>query len=102
MIRITDPDQITTALEAMRTSRGLRRRALAERADMNETQYGPYENGRKTPALETLIRLAAAAEYDVVLMPREFTAGLVELAHAIPAGALAALAVLAAIPREDA
>jgi transcriptional regulator with XRE-family HTH domain len=101
MIRLGGPADIGVALAAIRTARGISRTALADLAGMKATQYGTYENGRSVPNAETLLRIADAAGHDVILLPREITAGLLDLAQAIPAGALAALAVLALMPREE-
>jgi transcriptional regulator with XRE-family HTH domain len=95
VIRLTDADQIADALVEMRKSREETRRSLAERAGMSEQQYGPYEIGRRLPRLEPLLRLTDAANYDVILMPRELVDGLLDLARAIPFNALAALAAVA-------
>lgn len=95
MIRLTDPAQIAGAITAMRTHRELHHRAtLAEKVGMQPSQYGSYELGHRLPGLDTLMRIAAAADHDLILLPREITAGLAVLADAIPAEALAALAAL--------
>lgn len=101
MIPLIDTAQLPEALKAMRTSREETRRSLAEAAGMLEQQYGAYEHGRRTPAVEQLLRIADAAEHDVILVPRELVAALGVLGRAIPAEALTALAALALIPRED-
>lgn len=94
MIRIDHPDQLGGALTEMRKARGLSRRTLAEQAEMKDTQYGTYENGHRVPNAETLLRLADAANHDVILIPREIATALIDLANAIPFNALAALASL--------
>lgn len=95
VIRLTDVDQLGEALAEMRTTRGLKRQDLAEQAGMKPTQYGTYENGHKVPNSESLLRLTEAARYDLILLPRELTDGLIELAQSAPFNALAALAALA-------
>jgi transcriptional regulator with XRE-family HTH domain len=82
-------DTVTAAMERQAAKR------LADQAEMKATQYGTYENGHRIPNLETLLRLADAANYDVILMPREQARGLADLARGIPFAALAALAALA-------
>jgi len=91
VIRLDHPDQLSAALAEMRTSRGISRVTLAEQAEMKASQYGTYENGHRTPSAETLLRIADAANYDVVLIPREIADGLMDLALAIPFNALAKL-----------
>jgi transcriptional regulator with XRE-family HTH domain len=95
VIRLDRADEIGPALADMRETRGIRRQTLADQAEMKATQYGTYENGHRIPNLETLLRLADAANYDVILMPREQARGLADLARGIPFAALAALAALA-------
>lgn len=95
MIRLDHPDQIAAALTEMRTQRGLKRQVLAVQAEMKATQYGQYELGSRVPSTETLLRLADAANYDVILVPREQARALIDLAQAIPFNALAALVSLA-------
>ena len=44
---------------------GLTQRALATRASTSQSTIAAYENGRKTPNLDTLLRLLRAAGLDL-------------------------------------
>jgi len=44
---------------------GLTQRALASRASTSQSTIAAYENGRKTPSLDTLLRLLRAAGLDL-------------------------------------
>lgn len=84
-----------TTIRAARASAGLSLRTLAERAGTSHTALVAYEQGRKTPRIDTLERICRAAGYalDVDLLRRpgrgsaergEVLADLLRLADAFP------------------
>jgi transcriptional regulator with XRE-family HTH domain len=44
---------------------GLTQRALAQRASTSQSTVAAYENGRKTPTMDTLLRILRAAGLDL-------------------------------------
>jgi transcriptional regulator with XRE-family HTH domain len=54
----------------LREASGLTQAALAERAGTSRSRLSAYENGRTYPELDTLERIAAAADHEVALRPR--------------------------------
>ena len=45
-------------LKTLREEKGLTRKAAAEQAGVSITTYSGYENGKRTPKPETLVKLA--------------------------------------------
>ncbi|MFS3128797.1 helix-turn-helix transcriptional regulator [Nocardioides sp. Bht2] len=60
----------TTLIEQAREAAGLSQRALADRAGTSRTTLSAYEHGRKSPTLDTAIRIVAAAGFELSLGPR--------------------------------
>ena len=57
-------------LERGRHNAGLSQSELAKRAHTSSSTISAYENGRKSPTLETAVRLLNEAGYDLALVPR--------------------------------
>jgi transcriptional regulator with XRE-family HTH domain len=57
--------EVGARLAALRARRGLERRALAERAGIETALLDDYEEGRATPSVGELVRLAGALEVHV-------------------------------------
>lgn len=57
-------------IERARRAAGLTQGELARRAHTSRPTLSAYENGRKSPSLETLERLLAEAGFDVDAVPR--------------------------------
>jgi len=59
------------ALRAARIGRGLSQCELAAKIGISQARYSAIENGRSSPTLSTVVRVAAALDAD----PRELLAG---------------------------
>lgn len=57
-------------LREARQRAGMTQQQMAERAGTSRTTLSDYENGKKTPLVDTAARLAGAAGFDLVLSPR--------------------------------
>lgn len=57
-------------IERARRAAGLTQGELARRAHTSRPTLSAYENGRKSPSLQTLERLLAEAGFDVDAVPR--------------------------------
>lgn len=53
-----------------REAAGLSQAELASRARTSRTALSAYEHGRKSPTLQTAVRIVAAAGFDLTLSPR--------------------------------
>jgi transcriptional regulator with XRE-family HTH domain len=74
---------------------GLTQRALAARASTSQSTIAAYENGRKTPSMDTLLRLLRAAGLDLRMRLEaadDHDEWLARYAAEIPAGVRAASA----------
>jgi transcriptional regulator with XRE-family HTH domain len=56
--------QLGGALRYLREQRKLKQTELSERANMGKSQISDYENGKRPPSLDSLLRLLAALSYD--------------------------------------
>lgn len=70
MIRLSRPEQVSGALRFMRQLAGLTQRQLGENAGYRQAQISAWESDR-LPNVSSLIRLADALGYELVLRPRE-------------------------------
>lgn len=60
-------------LQKARTRIGVSQEKLAFRAGLNRTQVSPLEQGRRMPRIDTVVRLAGAAE----VTPNDLAAGII-------------------------
>lgn len=59
-----------TILEQARVASGLSQTTLAEQAGTSRPTLSAYENGRKSPTLDTAERILGAAGFDLMISPR--------------------------------
>lgn len=63
MIKIEE--QVGKNIQRVRKSRGLTQQELADKIDMNRAHLGHLEQGRKSPSLETLEKIAKALKVQI-------------------------------------
>jgi transcriptional regulator with XRE-family HTH domain len=56
--------QLGPALRSLRERRKLKQAELSQRTGMGKSQISQYENGKRPPNLESLLRILAALGYD--------------------------------------
>lgn len=71
MIRLSRPEQVSGALRFMRQMAGHSQRKLGDLTGFRQAQIGGWETEERCPNVGSLIRLADALGYDLVLKPRE-------------------------------
>ena len=60
---------VVNVLEQARVAAGLSQAALAERAGTSRPTLSAYERGRKSPTLETAVRIVRTAGFDLAITP---------------------------------
>ncbi len=58
-------EQVGKNIQKVRKSRGLTQQELADKIDMNRAHLGHLEQGRKSPSLETLEKIAKALKVQI-------------------------------------
>lgn len=73
MIRLDDLAHFGPTLIGLRQMFGMTQKQLATDAGLWQSQVSHWESGDRVPDLPSLLKLAAALDYDLALIPREDT-----------------------------